>query len=117
VNGELLVMLKDAALAIAKPVASGLVCVVLAWGTVEWIVGLVPWVRNRDPRTKELIAGLLALSGPYLAHRTGLVDYGPGPDGWGTALLVGFFALGLAPWLHRQIKMHLPALTLPAKGA
>jgi hypothetical protein len=102
----------SAAVTTAQVLAKGslvsAVVTALSWMTCEWVLFPLRGTSELFKRQVTLLVGMLMV---FLAHWSGLVDFGPGPRGWGAAVFFGFVGGGLAPALHARIKDRFPAVT------
>lgn len=100
-----------AAVEVAKVLAKGSltagVVTALAWLTCEWV--LFP-LRGTSELFKRQVTLLVGMAMVFLSHWSGIVDFGPGPRGWGAAVFFGFVGGGLAPALHARIKDRFPSV-------
>lgn len=99
------------AVEVAKVLAKGMltagVVTALSWTTMEWVLFPLRKMPEMAKRQATLLVGMLMV---FLAHWAGLVDFGPGPRGWGAAVFFGFLGGGLAPMLHSRIRERFPVV-------
>lgn len=96
---------------LGKGVISAGVVTALTWLSLEWLLFPIKRIQSLGEIPKRYLTLALGIGFLFLAHYSGVVNFGNGPRGWGAATFFGFVSGGLAPRFHDYIKAKVPVLT------